>query len=244
MNRTFLIDVAKDPMGHAIIDYYKNGKAGRLRVFSPSFDEDEIPVEYLFRTFDEMSILEQRAIIESKGRVLDVGGGSGCHSIALKRRGIEVDAIDISPLAVEVMNKSGVKAFQRNFMDESWGGQYDTILLLMNGSGVIGRLEYMGHFFMRLKQLLTPNGVVLMDSSDLKYLFEDMDGSYVLDINNDYYGEMCYSMQYKQIKGDTFDWLYIDFDTLGYYAEQFGFNCECILEGDHYDYLARLSMQK
>ena len=39
----------KDPMGMAIADYYKNGVAGRLRVFSPDFDEDEIPVDTLYR---------------------------------------------------------------------------------------------------------------------------------------------------------------------------------------------------
>ena len=82
-----------------------------------------------------------------------------------------------------------------------------------------------------------------MDSSDLKYLFEDEDGSYVIDIAGDYYGLVDFQMQYRQIKGAPFDWLYIDFDTLSYYAKQYGFSAQIVCEGEHYDYLAKLWME-
>ena len=68
----------KDPMGMAIADYYKNGVAGRLRVFSPDFDEDEIPVDTLYREYEEMPKLEQTALTIAKGNILDVGAGAGC----------------------------------------------------------------------------------------------------------------------------------------------------------------------
>ncbi|MBO7269445.1 MAG: SAM-dependent methyltransferase, partial [Bacteroidales bacterium] len=87
-----------------------------------------------------------------------------------------------------------------------------------------------------------PGGVVYMDSSDLKYLFEDEDGSFVIDLNGNYYGEVDFRMQYKQVKGERFDWLYIDFQTLSMYASQYGFKAEMIEEGEHYDYLAALRM--
>ena len=82
-----------------------------------------------------------------------------------------------------------------------------------------------------------------MDSSDLKYLFEEEDGSYLIDVAGDYYGVVDFRMQYKQVKGDTFDWLYIDFDTLSYYAEQYGFHAELVSQGEHYDYLAALKIK-
>ena len=91
-----------------------------------------------------------------------------------------------------------------------------------------------------MKQLLAPDGCIYMDSSDLKYLFEEEDGSFLIDIADEYYGVVDFRMQYKQVKGDTFDWLYIDFDTLAYYAEQYGFTAELIHEGEHYDYLAKI----
>lgn len=235
-----LLPEEKDPMGAAIYDFLKLGKAGRLRVFSSQFDEDEIPVTELFRTYKDMPRQEQVALQLAKGRILDVGAGSGCHSLALKELGKDSLAIDISPLSVKAMQERGVKALHVNVFDEHFTGQFDTILMLMNGSGIIGKLKNMPDFCLRMKQLLTPGGCILLDSSDLRYLYEDEDGSYVLDLAADYYGEVDFRMQYKQIKGDTFDWLYIDFDTLSVYVSQYGFHAEIVAEGEHYDYLAKL----
>ena len=53
MNKNFLTP-DKDPMGAAIADYFSNRKAGKLRVLSSMFDEDEIPVKQLFRGLKEM----------------------------------------------------------------------------------------------------------------------------------------------------------------------------------------------
>lgn len=92
----------KDPMGAAIADFWKNGVAGRLRVFSPDFEEDEMPVNDLFRSFDEMPSLEQTALRMASGRILDVGAGAGCHTLALQDMGRDVTAIDISPLSVKL----------------------------------------------------------------------------------------------------------------------------------------------
>lgn len=98
-----------DPMGTAIRDYHQQGKAARLRVLSSMFEEDEMPVAHLFRTLDKMPPLEQRALGMAQGRVLDVGAGAGCHALALQEQGLEVKAIDISPLSCEVMKKRGIK---------------------------------------------------------------------------------------------------------------------------------------
>lgn len=236
-----LLPPHKDPMGAAIADYHRTGHAGTLRVFSSQFDEDEIPVDTLFRTYPEMPVIEQQALTLSQGRILDVGAGSGCHALALQEMGKEVTAIDISELSVEVMTQRGVRdARAVDFYDERLDGSFDTIVLLMNGSGIIGNIEGMERFFLRMKHLLAPDGCIYMDSSDLKYLFEEEDGSYLIDIADDYYGLVDFRMQYKQVKGDPFDWLYVDFDTLSYYAEQYGFIASMVCEGDHYDYLACL----
>jgi SAM-dependent methyltransferase len=236
-----LLSPDKDPMGAAIADYQKRGKAAKLRVFSSFFDEDEIPVSQLFRSFEEMPPLEKAALQMATGKILDCGAGSGCHSLALQNMGKEVQAIDISPLSVETMQQRGVKqASQINLFDKHFIEKFDTILMLMNGSGIIGKLAYMPLFFNKMKQILTPGGCIYMDSSDLRYLFEEEDGSIDIDLAGDYYGEVDFQMQYKQIKGESFDWLYIDFHTLKLYATQSGFTVELIEEGEHYDYLAKL----
>jgi SAM-dependent methyltransferase len=231
----------KDPMGHAIAEYYEKGKSAKLRVFSSQFYEDEIPVKTLFRTYNEMPIVEQMAVDLSRGRVLDVGAGSGCHSLELKNRGMEVVAIDISELSVNVMTKRGVDARVINFFDTTFTEKFDTILMAMNGIGIIGKVENLPKFFARIKELLAEGGQLLLDSSDIKYVFENEDGSFDINLNGGYYGEIDFAMQYRSIKGEEFDWLYIDFDTLSMYAEKYGFKCDKCINGEHYDYLARLS---
>lgn len=230
-----------DPMGAAIRDYQNKGKASRLRVLSSMFDEDEMPVAHLFRTFNQMPRLEQKALSMAKGRVLDIGAGAGCHALALQERGLEVKAIDISPLSCEVMKERGVKDVECvNLFNPQLQGKYDTLLLLMNGTGIAGKLNRLSMLLNRLKELLAEGGQILIDSSDLKYIYENEDGSMDIDLNAPYYGEVDYQMQYKNVKGEPFDWLYTDPMLLASISKQCGLNCEIVEEGENYDFLARL----
>lgn len=230
-----------DPMGAAIRDYQNKGKASRLRVLSSMFDEDEMPVAHLFRTFNQMPRLEQKALSMAKGRVLDIGAGAGCHALALQERGLEVKAIDISPLSCEVMSERGVKDAECvNLFNPQLQGKYDTLLLLMNGTGIAGKLNRLSMLLNRLKELLAEGGQILIDSSDLKYIYENEDGSMDIDLNAPYYGEVDYQMQYKNVKGEPFDWLYTDPMLLASISKQCGLNCEIVEEGENYDFLARL----
>lgn len=240
---TTILSAERDPMGAAISDYFNHRRADRLRVFSSQFEEDVIPVKELFRNIQSMPVLERTALQMATGRILDVGAGSGCHALALQEMGKEVCAIDISPLSVEVMKQRGVNNVRlTNLFDETFTETFDSVLMLMNGSGIIGKLSNMPDFFRRMKCILRPGGCIWMDSSDLRYLFEEEDGSIVIDLAGDYYGEIDFQMQYKDVKGEPFDWLYVDFQTLGLYAAECGFKAELVKEGKHYDYLAKLSL--
>lgn len=238
---TEILSADKDPMGAAILDFQKQGKAARLRALSSMFEEDEMPVKHLFRSIPEMPVLEQKALQLAKGRVLDIGAGSGCHTLALQEKGFTVKAIDISPLSCEAMKLRGVKDAECiNLFDDHLGTGFDTILLLMNGTGIAGKIEHLPALFQRLKALLNPGGQILIDSSDLKYIYENEDGSFDINLNGAYYGEVDYQMIYKDVKGDHFDWLYVDFPLLKSIAETCGLHGELVAEGEHYDYLARI----
>ena len=230
-------------MGSAIKAYFEKGRAAKLRVFSPMFDEDEIPVKMLFRKENEMPSIERKALSMAKGRTLDVGAGAGCHSLVLQQRGTDVTAIDISPLAVETMKLRGVKEVrQQDFfeVDEC----FDTILMLMNGIGIVGRLQRMPLFFRLLDRILAPGGQLLCDSSDICYVFENEDGEMLFPEGDGYYGELTYQMQYDDVKGETFPWLYIDDETLRACAEACGYQVEVVQQGEHYDYLARITKKR
>lgn len=237
------IDSIHDPMGAAIRDYHLRGKAARLRVMSSMFDEDEMPVDHLFRTFDYMPHLEQKALNMAYGKVLDIGAGAGCHALALQERGMDVKAIDISPLSCEVMKERGIKDVECvNLFCKQLQGKYDTLLLLMNGTGIAGKLSQLPALLNRLKELLSEEGQILIDSSDLKYIYENEDGSMDIDLNASYYGEVDYQMQYRDIKGEPFDWLYTDPMLLASVSKQCGLQCQIIEQGEHYDYLAKLTL--
>ena len=237
-----------DPMGRAILDYVerqgradgyqKNKRAARLRAFSPMFEEDEIPLRTLFRTYDSMPEIERKALDMSRGRTLDVGAAAGCHTLVLQERGIDVTAIDISPLSVEAMKERGVRNVREQDFFTLEKEQYDTILMLMNGIGIVGTLARMPAFFRLLDKILAPGGQVLCDSSDISYVFEgDMP-------DMDYYGEQSFRMQYKDTIGEPFPWLYIDADRLKQAAQVNGYAAEVVAEGAHYDYLARITKMK
>jgi len=234
-------NINTDPMGQAIADYWtSNGKNVKtLELLSPDFDDDEFPVEELFRAKAQMPMIEQKALDITKGRTLDVGAGAGCHSLALQEMGLSPTAIDISQLSVDTMTKRGVRdARVQDFWTVST--KYDTILMLMNGTGIIGSVDRLGDFFRHLDNILAKDGQLLIDSSDLCYLFENEDGSMDIPIGGKYYGELEYTMRYGNILGKPFPWLYLDFDNLAAAAEEYGFRAEIVAEGEHYDYLARI----
>lgn len=158
--KTNLLSSDKDPMGTAIADYFHHNKADKLRVFSSQFEEDEIPVNQLFRPYDEMPELEQIALQMARRKYSGRRSRKRLPCTGLARDGKEVCAIDISPRSVEVMEKRGVRNVrQMNLFDPHFLETFDTILMLMNGSGIIGKLENMAAFFQKMKQLLRPGDV-------------------------------------------------------------------------------------
>ncbi|HET8884775.1 MAG TPA: class I SAM-dependent methyltransferase [Salinimicrobium sp.] len=233
-----------DVFGAAISDFFENKKADDIIVHSPDFEDDVIEVSYLFRSYQEMPKLEQKALNHCFGKVLDVGCGAGSHSLFLQNeKKLEVTAIDTSEGAVEICKRRGIKDVRLQDFFKMENENFDTILLLMNGIGIVGNLYNLDDFFQQLKNLLTPNGQVILDSSDLRYLFdEDEDGGIWIDASEGYYGELEFQMSYKDLKSETFEWLYIDFNTLQLAAHTNGFEIELLQEGEHYDYLAKLTL--
>jgi SAM-dependent methyltransferase len=230
----------KDLFGKALIDY-QNGNYTEDIITSTSIStEDVLSLPYLFRSYTEMPKLEQKALDLAQGTILDVGCGAGSHSLYLQDKGFEVKAIDISKGAVQVCKKRGVNNSEiKNILDET--ETFDTILLLMNGTGVFEDLEHVPRYLNHLKSLLKPKGQILIDSSDIKYMFEEEDGSYWIDANANYYGELDYYISYKNENETAFKMLYLDFETLKSACKAVGLNCKLVLEGEHFDYLARLT---
>jgi SAM-dependent methyltransferase len=233
----------KDLFGRAILDYQTNNDPQDLITETSISEADEMSVAYLFRSYSEMPELERKALDLSKGKILDVGCGAGSHSLYLQQeRGFDVTAIDISSNAIEACRLRGIKKARNLDIMTVKDEQFDTILLLMNGAGMCGRLKKIRSFLQKLNTLLTNDGQVLVDSSDIIYMFdEDEDGGKWIPSDNEYYGEVDFKISYKGEKETSFEWMYVDFNTLQNAALDCGLSCELVLEGEHYDYLARLA---
>lgn len=239
-------DTPPDIFGEAMKAFFYHQDSEDIIVHSPDFEDDIIPVPYLFRNYEEMPPIEQIALSHCSGKVLDVGCGAGSHSLYLQeQRRLDVTAIDTSLGAIEVCQLRGVKQAQQTSFENFQADQFDTLLFLMNGTGIIGRLGRIDAFFEKVRQVLHPEGQVLIDSSDLSFLFDkDPDGGVWMDLSKGYYGEVTFEMSYKNLRSAPFVWLYLDFHTLNLAASKNGFVCELLHEGEHYDFLARLSLKK
>ena len=234
--------MSQDIYGTALLDYQNNQYTEDLVTNSSIAEEDKMPLPYLFRTYKEMPSLEQTALKNCKGSILDLGAGAGSHSLYLQKQHKKVTAIDISKGAVEVCKLRGI---EKATVQDIWtleNESFDTILALMNGTGICGKLDQLAPFLLKLKSLLTANGQILIDSSDIIYMYEDEEGEHWIPSDISYYGEVTFEMSYKNKKTRAFPWLYVDFNTLQRCANYNGLHCELLEEGEHYDYLAKLTI--
>lgn len=232
-----------DPLGQAIYNYFFQNDNTPVKVQSTVVEDEDLPPDYFFRKFNDMPRLERIAMKHCNGKILDIGAGAGCHSVYLKKSGKDVTALEISLLCCEVIQKRGIeKVICKDILSFS-DQQFDTILLLMNGVGIAKNLDGLKTLLEHLKKLLQTGGKILVDSSDLIYLYQEEDGSVLFDINSaKYYGEIDYQIKYKNIVGETFSWLFADNVILFEIAEQAGYKSKIIEYGPHYDYLAELTL--
>ncbi len=232
----------KDLFGKAILDFQTNNSPEDLITETNISEADDMPIAYLFRSYNKMPKLEQKALQLSKGKILDVGCGAGSHSLYLQEKGFEVTSIDISENAITACHLRGLtNARVENILNVE-NEKFDTILLLMNGTGIFGTISETSKYLQKLKSLLTPNGQVLIDSSDIIYMFDTAEDGSKWVPSDGYYGELTFNVSYKNETEKPFPWLYLDYNTLQNASHANGLQCELVLEGEHFDYLAKLTL--
>lgn len=233
----------KDLMGRAIWDYYYQENPEDLQTETSISELDDLPVSYLFRDYQEMNALEKKALDLSFGKVLDVGSGAGSHSLYLQNeRKLEVTALDISPKSIEVCKARGVKNTICEDLLQFSEKNFDTVLLLMNGTGIFQSLEHIDQYLQKLKSLVGENGQILIDSTDILYMYDQDEDGGVLVPATGYYGELDYYLHYKGESELPMKWLYLDFDTLENAAIANGFKIQKIEQLED-SYLAQLTLK-
>ena len=233
----------KDLMGRAIWDYYYQENSEDLQTETSISELDDLPVSYLFRDYQEMNALEKKALDLSFGKVLDVGSGAGSHSLYLQNeRKLEVTALDISPKSIEICKARGIKNAICEDLLQFSEKNFDTVLLLMNGTGIFQSLEHIDQYLQKLKSLVAENGQILIDSTDILYMYDQDEEGGVLVPATGYYGELDYYLHYKGESELPMKWLYLDFDTLENAAIANGFKIQKIEQLED-SYLAQLTLK-
>ena len=230
----------KDLFGKALRNYHQQPGKQTLVTWTSLTEEDPVPLAYFFRPYNAMPKIEQKALELATGEVLDIGCGSGSHSLYLQeKRQLDVTALDLSEGAAAVALERGVRKVIHCSILDYTEKKYDTLLLLMNGLGIAQNFQGIIPLLEHLKLLLRPEGQILADSSDLIYLFpeEEQTDWKMADI---YYGEVEYGIGFQQ-ETEVFQWIYLDYDHLKQAATLCGLQCEKVMDGEHYDYLARIT---
>ena len=234
---------AMEPYGQSLLDFFNGDISAEVVVHRDDGFTGDLPASVFFRKPSDFSPLEQTAMTLCRGYVLDVGAGAGCHSLALQDRGIRVLAIDVSPHAIEIMSKRGVKEIQQVDVFEFHKGPFDTLLMMMHGIGLVEDLSGLDRFLCHAHKLLKPDGQIVFDSLDVRCTDDPRHLAY-LEVNRRagrYFGQIRTRFEYKGQIGPFFGWLHVDPETLIDHAERIGWSCQVVCREDGGDFLAQLT---
>lgn len=234
------MNVNKDLFGQALSRFYFEKDSAKLYSETNISHWDHYPLDYLFRDYDQMPELEQKALSLAEGKILDVGCGAGSHSLYLQNKGLDVWAIDASEGAAAVAQARGVRQISKTSLLDYSENNFDTIIMLMNGTGIFESLERVPIYLNHLKSLLSPGGKILIDSSDLQYIYDAENNGAIWVPADRYYGELEFRLRYKKQLSEKFPWLFLDHNLMADLAQSNGWSFEIITHGEHYDFLAQL----
>lgn len=257
----------RDPLGLALQEYMDGQRDVAVKTWSSIEGWDVLPMSRFFRAGAALPAVERAAMSAVGGRVLDLGAGAGCHALSLHRKGLEVVALDASRGACAAMRKRGLpKVFCGHWQSlhpdspaeqRPWKGTagFDTVVALMNGLGLAGRVAQLPTFLEAIGHHLAPGGQLLVDSADVQYMFMDpvfaggegLEGqaaTQYMDLSKDHYGECNYRMVYKDHDSGLFPWVFLDFPALRKLAGQCGWKAEKLHEDRFFGYLARLEPKR
>jgi len=233
---------AMKPYGLALVDYYQGDSSATFIVYRDDGHRSEHPIDVFYRESTNMNI-DKIALENCRGRVLDVGAGTGLHSLHLQDQGLTVCAIDISPEACEVMHKRGVKEVHCTDISDFKNEPFDTILILGRSIGMVENMAGLDYFLIDIHRLVNQDGQVILNSADVTCTSNPVHLAYQ-ETNRQagrYIGEIRIHFEYEGLKGPVCGWLHVDPETLANHASKVGWSCDVLLKDEDGNYLAKLT---
>ncbi|HEX8347828.1 MAG TPA: methyltransferase domain-containing protein [Actinoplanes sp.] len=169
------------------------------------------PSDHYLAEPDEWQPHDHRALARVRGSVLDIGVGAGRTAIELQRRGVAVTGLDVSPGAIEVARKRGLRDTVLNTVDSyaRSPARYDTFLLLGNNLGLIESAHRAPVFLAALAQLARPGARIIAHGTDPYGTTDPVHTAYHRR-NRDrgrLGGQLRLRLRYRKLCTDWFDYL-------------------------------------
>jgi len=235
-------DADNDAFGYMLQDYLEGRGGHELVERSDGF----VAVSAGGETYFAEPTGHQRTVADrATGRVLDVGCGAGRYALYLQDRGLEVVGIDVSPLAVEVCRRRGLRdarVLALEDVDASLG-PFDTVLMLGHNLALLGSAARARRILRRLQTVVAPGGALIADTLD-PYQTDDA-------IHLAYHarnrakgrmsGQIRMRVRYKTYKSPWFDYLFLSRDELARLLQGSGWCVSEVLATDGPSYAVRIT---
>jgi SAM-dependent methyltransferase len=187
---------------------------------------------------------ERGAMRFARGRVLDVGCGAGRVALHLQSRGLDVVALDVSPLAVEASRLRGVRDARVLGLGDVDGslGAFDTVVLYGNNLGLLASRTNGRRVLRQLHAVTTDRGRVLGGCMDVT-VSDDADHRAYQARNvarGRPPGTTRFRVRYRRLVGLWFDWLFLAKAELEDMAQGTGWHAARYVDGPQGSYVAVL----
>ena len=230
--------------GVALKDYFNGNKTVQLTITRDDTDSVVLPVKGFFRHATEFEI-DRIALEHCRGKILDIGAGTGEHTLYLQNQGHDVIAMDISTDACEIMQVRGVNGVLcENIWTWNTKVKFDTLLILGRSIGLVEDLEGFEKFLDLAKRILSPNGRILLNSLDVRCTNDRVNLDYQKRniISGKYFGEIRMRFEYEGQISEYTDHLHIDPETLSRLARKNNWDVDFLYTDNDGNYLVKLTM--
>lgn len=212
----------------ALLDYLEHGSEAR----SHFIERDDglletVDTGVMFTEESEWSVVEASVGDRAGQRVLDVGAGAGRHAFPLQESGRQVVALDVSPGAVEVCRRRGVReTFTGTVFElaETDPEPFATFVLGGNNYGLLEHREHGLRFLAALAEMAAPGAEIIGTCVDPSVTEDPLHLAYH-ERNRDrgrHPGQIRLRARWRDVATSWFDYLFLPVGELEELAGQVG----------------------
>jgi len=214
-------------------------------------DPSEVAPKNYFAPFREWPNIEKKAIRSAKGRVVDVGCGAGRAAIYLQNvKKLNVLGIDISPLALRVSRKRGLRKTRLlDFANMDFSpDSFDTVIMFGNNFGLFGSKQRTKRLLRKLYTMTSTKALIIGESLN-PYETDNPDHLAYQKLNRAkgrMSGQIRIRARYKNYVGVWFDYLLVSPDEMKELCEDTGWEVRRFITSkkDHPLYIGIIGKKK